>query len=423
MTGGLDLLPSLVVFGSAAVLVAAGVVGFRRLGVRRERLDATAARELETRAKVRLVRADDAVRDAQREVRFVEAQFGAEAARELGGAVERAAGWLREAFVLQQRLDDAEAHTAAERRTWSARIEGLCDSIEGVLGAAAADLSARRAAERGAVDDAPALRDRAAALARRRAEADAALARLADRFTPAALAEAHRGADRAGRELAAASAALDEADARLARAAGEPARELLSSAAGHLERAAGDLGEVEGVEGALAAAQREAAAEAAGLDEELAAARRERDAHADPDEAAALGAAIGEASVTLGARGELSGDPVTDRDRLRATRDRLEVARAAARASQQRLDGARGALAGALAIAESQLVVARAAVDRGGRRVGADARTRLAEAERQLVMARQEPDPVAALDAARRSAARANDAEALAHYDTLGGAY
>ncbi|RNB47933.1 hypothetical protein EDM22_11730, partial [Agromyces tardus] len=200
MTGGLDLLPSLVVFGSAAVLVAAGVVGFRRLGVRRERLDATAARELETRAKVRLVRADDAVRDAQREVRFVEAQFGAEAARELGGAVERAAGWLREAFVLQQRLDDAEAHTAAERRTWSARIEGLCDSIEGVLGAAAADLSARRAAERGAVDDAPALRDRAAALARRRAEADAALARLADRFTPAALAEAHRGADRAGRE-------------------------------------------------------------------------------------------------------------------------------------------------------------------------------------------------------------------------------
>jgi hypothetical protein len=32
-------------------------------------------------------------------------------------------------------------------------------------------------------------------------------------------------------------------------------------------------------------------------------------------------------------------------------------------------------------------------------------------------------DAVAALDAARRSAARANDAEALAHYDTLGGAY
>jgi hypothetical protein len=114
---------------------------------------------------------------------------------------------------------------------------------------------------------------------------------------------------------------------------------------------------------------------------------------------------------------------VTDRDRLRAARDRLEVARAAARASQQRLDGARGALVGAISIAESQLVVARAAIERGGGRVGADARTRLAEAERQLAMARQEPDPVAALDAARRAASRANDAEALAHYDLLGGGY
>ena len=423
MTGGLDLLPSLVVFGTTAVLVVAGIAGFRRLGVRREVRDAAGVRELETRAKVRLVRADDAVRDAQREVRFAEAQFGVEAARELGDAVARASGWLREAFVLQQRLDDAQDHTAAERRTWSERIEGLCDSIEGVLGSAGDALSARRAAERGAADDAPALRERAATLARRRSEADAALARLADRFTPAALAGAHGGAERAGRELAAASAALDTAEQRLARAAGEPVHELLSAAADHLERATRDLEEVDGTALDLAAAQRDATAEAARLDDELAAARRERDAHSDPDAAADLGAAIGEVALMVAGRGGISGDPVTDRDRLRAARDRLEVARAAARASQQRLDGARGALVGAISIAESQLLVARAAIERGGGRIGADARTRLAEAERQLAVARQEPDPVAALDAARRAASRANDAEALAHYDMLGGGH
>ena len=122
----------------------------------------------------------------------------------------------------------------------------------------------------------------------------------------------------------------------------------------------------------------------------------------------------------MAARAELAGDPFADRDRLRAARDRLEVARAAARTAQGRLDGARGALPGAIAIAESQLRVAHAAVDRGRGVVGADARTRLAEAERQLVIARQEPDPVAALDAARRAASRASDAEALAMYDTLG---
>jgi hypothetical protein len=36
------------------------------------------------------------------------------------------------------------------------------------------------------------------------------------------------------------------------------------------------------------------------------------------------------------------------------------------------------------------------------------------------VIARQEPDPVAGLDAARRAAARANDAEALAAWDRSG---
>ena len=44
----------------------------------------------------------------------------------------------------------------------------------------------------------------------------------------------------------------------------------------------------------------------------------------------------------------------------------------------------------------------------------------LRELDVQLVIARQEPDPVAALDAARRAAARANDAEALAAWDRSG---
>ena len=126
-------------------------------------------------------------------------------------------------------------------------------------------------------------------------------------------------------------------------------------------------------------------------------------------------------SAVVAARGEVAGDPFADRDRLRAARDRLEVARAAARNAQGRLDGARGALGGAIAIAESQLRVARAAIDRGRGGIGADARTRLAEAERQLVIARQEPDPVAALDAARRATSRASDAEALAMFDVRGG--
>ena len=47
---------------------------------------------------------------------------------------------------------------------------------------------------------------------------------------------------------------------------------------------------------------------------------------------------------------------------------------------------------------------------------GADARTRLAEGQRNLLLAENEADPVEALDAARRAQTNARDADALARY-------
>ena len=419
MADGLWWLPSLLVFGAAAVALVGGVIGFRRLGASRERAALEAGREVEVRAKGLIVRADTAVREADREVAFAEAQFGAAAAREVREALETARGRLREAFLLQQRLDDAEPDTAAERRRWSARIAALCESALDEIDGAERGLATRRRAERGASASVPALRDDLAALERRRDDAAAVRERLATRYAPAALGAAHAASVRVDAALAGMRAALDDAEQRLTRS--DPAAAMLAEASERKERATRDLAELEGFETQLAQAQAEAVEDAAALDAELAAARRERDGQDDADAQSALGGAIGEASAVMAARTDVAGDPFADRDRLRAARDRLEVARAAARNAQGRLDGARGALGGAIAIAESQARVARAAIERGGARIGADARTRLAEAERQLLMARQEPDPVAALDAARRAASRASDAEALAAYDTMGG--
>ncbi len=418
MADGLWWLPSLLVFGAAAVAIAGGVVGLRRLGARRERAALDVGRALEVRAKGLIVQADTAVREADREVAFAEAQFGAATARDVRDALETARARLREAFLLQQRLDDAHRDTAAERRSWSARIVDLCESALGAIDETEAALAARRRAERGVGADLPALREDAAGLADRRAGATAAIERLGTRFAPSALGSAHAASVRVDAALAEATAALDDAERRLA--GSEPAADALATVADRLDRAGRDLAAIEGIELELAAAQADAAAEAAALDAELVAARTERDAQDDADAGAALGAAVGDASAVMAARAEVAGDPFAERDRLRAARDRLEVARAAARNAQGRLDGARGALGGAMAIAESQLRVAHAAIERGGPRIGADARTRLAEAERQLVIARQEPDPVAALDAARRATSRASDAEALAAYDTMG---
>lgn len=419
MADGLWWLPSLLVFGVAAVALAGGVVGFRRLGANRERAALDSGRELEVRAKGLIVRADTAVREADREVAFAEAQFGAAVARDVRDALETARTRLREAFLLQQRLDDAEPDTAAERRRWSVRIADLCESAIDEIDGAERGLATRRRAERGASESVPALRDDLVSLERRRDDAAAVLARLATRYAPIALGAAHAASVRVDSALAGMRAALDEAEQRLARS--DPAAATLAEVAERKERATRDLAELEGFEAQLVQAQADAAEDAVALDAELAAARRERDGQDDADAQSALGAAIGEASAVMAGRTDVAGDPFADRDRLRAARDRLEVARAAARNAQGRLDGARGALGGAIAIAESQARVARAAIERGGARIGADARTRLAEAERQLRIARQEPDPVAALDAARRAASRASDAEALAAYDTMGG--
>lgn len=419
MPEALSWLPSLVVFGVAAVALVGAAVGLRRLGARRELADLSAGRDAEVRAKQLIVQADEAVRDAEREVAFAEAQFGAPAARETRVAVDRARGWLREAFLLQQRLDDAEPDTAAERRSWASRIDELCRSALGAIERASAELGDRRRQERGAGDELPTLQHDAETVGRRLVAAETLLGELAPRYAETALAAAAAALARAAAKHARAGSALAEAGALVRQ--GRPSAPLLAEAADELDGAGRELDAVDAVEELLDAAGAEAGHEAARLTEELARAREERDAQADPDSAAALGAAVGEASAVLAARPEHRGDPFLDRDRLQAARDRLEVARAAARTAQHRLDGAQSALGGAISIAESQLRVAEAAIERGRGRVGAAARTRLAEAERQLQIARQEADPVAALDAARRASARASDAEALALFDGLGG--
>ena len=110
-------------------------------------------------------------------------------------------------------------------------------------------------------------------------------------------------------------------------------------------------------------------------------------------------------------------DPLARLDAVREAESRLDAALSSARSRQQRLDSAREALRGALFSARSHLEVASAFIGDHPGRVGPDARTRLAEAERQLALAQAANDPVEALDIARRVSRLAQDADALARYD------
>ena len=147
----------------------------------------------------------------------------------------------------------------------------------------------------------------------------------------------------------------------------------------------------------------------------LEAARALRDAPPDPDSGAAVNTAIAELEselVLVAKKGKR--DPVADLDRLVDASDRLDIAVAAARNQQRRLEGARSALAGALVSARTQLAAVSDYIGSHGGSAGA--RTRLAEGQRELLLAENEADPVAALDAARRAQTHARDADALARY-------
>lgn len=89
--------------------------------------------ELEQAASAALLAADDALRTAEQEVGFAEAQFGDASTTALRRALAANRDRAREAFALHQRLDDAEPETDAERRRLCSQVIAIAEQIEADL--------------------------------------------------------------------------------------------------------------------------------------------------------------------------------------------------------------------------------------------------------------------------------------------------
>ena len=149
---------------------------------------------------------------------------------------------------------------------------------------------------------------------------------------------------------------------------------------------------------------------------DIAEALKAADAAPDADTGAAILAAIADADAAVTHAD--AAHPVAALDALGNAVSSLDLALAGARNQAQRLEHARTAYAGTLISARSQIATVRDLIGSNGG--GVSARTRLAEAERQLMLAENETDPVAALDTIRRAVTHARDADALARYDQIG---
>ena len=401
------------------------IAGFTILARRRRRRpvvpttntegDSAVDGDLATRANILLVRLDDAVTQADDDLGFAIAQFGEDRTRDFAEALATARRDRTESFRLKQRLDDSEADTTTQQREWNARIIHLCESSQQELVAEAAAFDALRRRETDAPTELAAVRMLVVATSMRVPTTEAALSALGIRYSPAAIATVSGNVTAARGLLTAAGQGAESALTRLADPLATDVADRVQEARVTATRAVRLLDAVDSFSASLAEQSDRLASLTTQSQADLAEARSARDAAPDPESGAAIGAAVSALESVLGSL--VSGEPAASLRLLENAVTELDSALATARNQTQRVEHASAALVGVLVSARSQIAATQdfIASRRGG--VGADARTRLAEAQRLLEVAEAQSDPVAALDTARSSATYSRDADALARFD------
>lgn len=366
--------------------------------------------ELGRRASSALVQTDDAIKTSEQELGFARAEFGDAAAKEFDDALTAARHDLDEAFALKQKLDDEQPDAEGDVRAWNTRIIELCEHAGSELDAKAAAFDELRKLEQNAPAALAHVTDLHTQVSGEHAAAVAALTALQQRYAPAALAtvaddpeQAQQRLDFAREQLAAAQQQLDAGNGGGAAVSIRAAEEAVAQAQ-LLQNAIGKLG------ADLAKAETDAAALIADLEKDIATAS----ALPDPDGRLAPVVAATRQQVDA-ARALLTGaaqQPLVALQGLDKANQEIDAMLAGIRDAQERADRAQHQLGALMTQAQAQVSAAEDFITSRRGAIGAEARTRLAEAGAALVQARQlqQSDPAQALQYAQR----ANDLAAQA---------
>lgn len=416
--GGIPILPLL---GGAAV-IGVGVWGISRLVKRRRGVDPTAPvekldqKQLDQRAGSLLVSLDDALQSNEQELGFAQAQFGENATKGFAAALAEAESQVKQAFAIRQQLDDATPETAEEKRRLTTEIIRLCEAASASLAAQSADFEQLRQLETHAPQVLETVVVTHGGLPARIDAAEATVTSLSATFGAAAVASVRDSAGQSRELVTFAATAI--AEARAALEAGKSSEAAVAvrgaqQAVGQVERAIAAVDKLAAELPALAERLTDAIAD---VKRDLAEARAGL-ASAAPEIAEPLRLAADDAEKAL-ARAD-DGDPATaigEVERVNAAlHDALgklrDAAAQAARAKEQ-LGRVTSEAQAAVAAAKDFIATRRGAV-------GATARTRVAEAERQLTQAltTARSNPVEALRAAHQAVALATSAMQSAQSD------
>lgn len=387
-------------------------------GRRKREEEALAAQDadLEKRAEQALVEADERIRSTADELAFAEAELGESLTADLRTALTAVRTHLREAFQLHQLNHDELPDTPEELRTRNTRIIQLCDWAQDLLDEKTSVLAESVSKVRRAPQVVAQVRADAAALSTRIPQTNETVTRLSDRYSASAMNQIVASAAEAEQLIAFAVHGADISERRRAAKQNEEANLALETATEATRRASALLDAVEDFEIEALRAESTLAEVVADSRSDLIAARTAPRVPAVAEAVSALEQALG-ALTPAGT----PGDPFAELSQLRAANAALDEAIATARYRAENPIPSVQHVQHAIDDADRQLGVARGLIAGHRGWIGADARTRLAEAERLRVdladLLHAEETREKALADARRVAFLASEALQLAQRD------
>ncbi|MHA7262511.1 TPM domain-containing protein [Arthrobacter sp. TMN-37] len=378
--------------------------------------------DLRKRAGSLLVAADDAIKSSEQELGFAEASYGEAAVKPFAADIAAAKVHMSESFKLQQQLDDHIPDTEEQQRAWLGDIIRRCEAVNESLQAHKADFDSLRELERNAPQALEAARSAANAAGTRFVAAEERLTALRRRYAGTATSQVQDNVDQARERLAFVESAAAEARTRMDAGETGPAVVAVRAAEESVSQANLLLDAIDKRAAELEAAQEELDRAVTDTVQDLAQATAMVRTGRHDDLVGPVAAAESALQTVRSQRQAGPIDPIALLERVEGAHRQLDAAIGGVRDQSEQARRARESLQHTLLAAHSRIsgtedyIRAR----RGG--VGSEARTRLAEAGRNLdyAVGIQDSDPVTALSHAQQAVMLAEQAAQLAEQDVSG---
>ncbi|WP_258802697.1 TPM domain-containing protein [Pseudarthrobacter sp. NS4] len=388
-------------------------------GAELDPLASLSVEELRRKSGSLLIEADDAIKSSEQELMFAQAQYGDSAVGNFTKALEEAKGHMTESFKLQQQLDDHIPDTEEQQRTWLGEIIRRSEAALASLQEQKADFDSLRELEKNAPQALATVNAGAREADTKIASAEQSLSTLRSKYAESALVQVSDNIMQAKERLAFVQNASATAQQKLGEGEGSLAAVAVRAAEESLHQTNVLLGAIAKVSSNLDEARNSLEAAVVDTSQDLAQARAMIQSGAHPELAgpvAAVEAALGQVKAEIQG-GKI--DPIATLQRVETAHQSLDQALTGIRDQQEQARRAQASLQQTIMSAQAQIsatsdyITAR----RGG--VGTEARTRLAESQRNLdyALSIARTDPVTALTYAQQAHALAAQAAQLAQAD------